>query len=409
MPYFFIRAINQEGVEERIFDNFSDETQAINAVESRNLYLVDIYRIPEAISFLLAFFNFSGGRRGVNLPELAELFENMSAIYRAGVPITTGIKDIASSVENKKIRKTLEAIYIDLNSGVSIYEAFSKHVSIFGDIPVMLIKIGEETGSLEKIFKDISLYYKRISDIKSKAKQALIYPAFVITGVLGAMLFWMIYVFPKMASFFSDFGVELPFITKATLSVSNFLSGNIKTIFLIAVLSFFAFKFLRKKSLQFKTITDKLMLKLPVLGIVLKYFYSAFISEYIKVMIRAGVSIVRALDVMKDSVNNEVYRKAINNIHDMVLSGQSISESFKAQNIFSPMIVRMINIGENTGSLDQQFDYIAAFFYEKLEYITQNITKMIEPIVMSIVGVFFVIIILSFLIPVYELISKIQM
>lgn len=406
---FLVKVLRQDGRQNFMLIKSGSESEVIDTLEKRNFYVLDIYKVPVILSFLIEFFNLFETKRGIKLEQLAEIFENLSSIYRSGVPITVGIRDISNSVENKKIKYILEDIHEDLMSGISFYNSIYRYKHIFGDIPVMLIKIGEETGTLEKVLKDISNYYKRINDIKTKTKQALIYPIFTLTFILGAMLFWLIYVFPKMAMFFKEFNVELPFITKAMLAFSEFMKNNIHFIIMAAITVFFLIKFLRKKSNQFKFITDKILLKSPIIGLILKYFYSAFISEYIKVMISAGVTINRSLELMNQLLNNEVYKKALEGANEMIISGQSISESFKAQNIFSPMIVRMIFIGENTGTLDRQFEYISTFFYEKLDNLTQNITKLIEPIVISIVGFFVIVIILSFLMPIYELISNLKM
>lgn len=405
MPYFYVSSIDSEGKKVSKFIFSDSEVDLLRDLKLAGLSPISIIKIPEIFSNIIKFSPIKFKK--VKLPELAELFDNLHVISKSGIPIITGINDIAESSENKYIRYILKDITAMINSGASISEAFRKHTNIFGPIAITLINIGEETGNLDRIFKDISSYYKRIHDIKSKTKQALIYPAFSFFGIFGAMLFWMIYVLPKIVEAFKNFDMELPLITRFLIWSSEFLRQYFLVIVFIIIFILFLIKLYRGKNRKFKFITDRIMLRMPVIGVILLYFYYAFISEYMRVLIKSGVNIVRSIEIIKSSLYNEVFKEGLTKSLDMIIDGSPMARAFKEQGIFSPMIIRMIDIGENAGSLEEQFEFISSYYYERLDYITQNIAKMIEPIVMIFVGIFMLIIILGLMGPIYDLISKI--
>jgi type II secretory pathway component PulF len=278
---------------------------------------------------------------------------------------------------------------------------------VFGDVILTLVKVGEETGGLEKVLKDAAVYLKRIEDIKAKTKQALIYPSFTFVAVVGSMIFWMVYVLPKMLEAFQNFNIDLPITTKILIWMSGFTRKYIVFIIIFTILFFIALKILRKTNKEIKFYTDKILLKLPVIGIILTYFNYAFISEYMMLMVKAGINLSRILEILGNSLGNEVFRRGVINAKDLIIGGESLSEAFRNQNLYSPMIIRMLNVGENTGQLEEQLSYISNYYYEKVDYISQNIAKMIEPLLISFVGIFMLIIILGLMGPIYNLISAV--
>ncbi|MCX7738207.1 MAG: type II secretion system F family protein [Hydrogenothermaceae bacterium] len=405
METFFVYAVDTEGKRVRRLISSKDEVSLLKDLRMYNLYPLTVIKVPAMLLYIFKYSPFS--RKQVKLPELSELFDNLHVILKSGIPIISGINDIIETTENKRLKVVLQDINSILNTGGSISEAFSKYSDLFGPTVITLIKVGEETGTLDRICKDASTYYKKIYDIRSKTKQALIYPAFTLFGIMGAMLFWMIYVLPKIIEAFENFDIELPIITKFLIASSAFLKSNILFIIIFIFGLIILIRVLRAKNYRFKFITDIALLKLPVIGVILTYFYYAFISEYMRVMIKSGVSISRSLEILKQSVHNELFKTSLDKSLEMIINGTAIAEAFKKQQLYSPMIIRMISIGENTGSLEEQFEYISSYYYGKVDYITQNIAKMIEPIVMMFVGVFMLVIILGLMGPIYNLISSI--
>ena len=402
---YLVNALDLEGKSVKMVLEAENENEILNILRSQNLYVLDLKPLPKVLDFLYSINPIKFKK--IKAQEIIELFENLHLIVKAGVPLTSGLKDLEESIENKKLKSVLKDIHNAINNGVSISDAFKRHENIFGPVITTLIKIGEETGGLDKVLKDAANYLGRIEDIKSKTKQALIYPGFTFVAIFGTMIFWMVYVLPKMIEAFKNFNIELPITTRILIAMSDFTRKYIVFIIIGIIILFGVLKFLRKTNPKVKLYTDKVLLKLPIIGVVLTYFNYAFMSEYLKLMIKAGVSISRALEILGKSLNNEVFRLAVEKARESINNGNLISNAFKEQQLFSPMIIRMLNIGENTGSLEEQLDYIAGYYYNKVDYISQNMAKLIEPLLLTFVGIFMLILILGLMGPIYNLISTV--
>jgi type II secretory pathway component PulF len=301
----------------------------------------------------------------------------------------------------------LHDIAYRIQSGMSISSSMARYENVLGTIAVNLIKIGEETGSLDRVFKDISEHYARIEDFVSKVKQALIYPAFALFTISSALIFWLVYVLPRLAELFKDLNVQLPTITVAVLNVSEFVKNYLHFIIITLTALVILFFVGRRKNERFRYITDKLALKIPIISMILYNFNYAFFSEYMRLMINAGVSLFDTLSILEEAFNNRVFKKAMSLMKERISGGGSISGSMRETGIFPSLMVRMIAVGEEAGGLDQQLDYLAKYYYNKLDYITQNIAKIIEPVIIITVGLFMAIIMISLMLPIYDLISQI--
>jgi type II secretory pathway component PulF len=403
MPYYSIEAVDREGNLIKKVIEVESEIDIKDLLQRDGLFLVDYKPASDFIVKLKKINPFK--RKKIKAVEIVELFENLHLMIKAGVPISVAINDLSKEMQNKHLKFILEDIYKIITSGGSLYEGFSKYKNVFGDVILTLVKVGEETGGLEKVLKDAATYLKRIEDIKAKTKQALIYPSFTFVAVLGSMIFWMVYVLPKMLEAFQNFNIDLPITTRILIWMSEFTRKYIVFIIIFIVLFFVVLKILRKNNREIKFHTDRILLKLPIIGIILTYFNYAFISEYMMLMVKAGVNLSRILEILGNSLGNEVFKRGVINAKDLIIGGESLSEAFRKQNLYSPMIIRMLDVGENTGQLEEQLSYISNYYYEKVDYISQNIAKMIEPLLISFVGIFMLIIILGLMGPIYNLIS----
>ncbi|MDQ7055407.1 MAG: type II secretion system F family protein, partial [Persephonella sp.] len=226
--------------------------------------------------------------------------------------------------------------------------------------------------------------------------------------VFGALIFWLIYVLPKIIDAFRDFNVELPATTVFIMYMSHYTRKYFFFILIFLIAGILLVKILRNRSERFRYETDRLFLKMPVFGIILTNFNYAFFAEYIRLMIISGVPLYQALNIMESAIKNMVFKRAISNTRKKIEHGKFFSESLKEENVFSPLIIRMISIGEQSGHLDEQLRYISDYYYNKVDYLSQNIAKMIEPIIIGIVGGFMLIIMLGLIGPIYDLITQVS-
>ncbi|RME68269.1 MAG: type II secretion system F family protein, partial [Nitrospirae bacterium] len=325
---------------------------------------------------------------------------------KAGIPLLTALHDLSATTENRTLKEKISLIARSVEMGSSLSEAFSQHRDIFPDILIRLTSVGEETGRLDQSLREVSEHLQRMEALTGAIKRALIYPAFAITATIGAMIFWLVYVLPKLANLFQELQIKLPAITRAVMAVSRFITMNWYLFVLTPVLLFLLYKGLRR-NYSFRLKTDKLKLSIPVFNLILTNRILAVFSEQMRLLLNAGIAIDRIFEITAEVIGNEYVRRAVLQTKDEVMAGSTIADALKAHPVFPPMLVRMVSVGEQTGGLDDQLGFLANFFIERLDDISQRLGKMIEPIVIAVLGLFFMVIIIALLIPVYDLVSNI--
>jgi type II secretory pathway component PulF len=237
--------------------------------------------------------------------------------------------------------------------------------------------------------------------------RGLMYPVFALIGTMGALLFWLIYVLPKMTSLFTSMDVKLPALTQFLILASSFSQEHWYVYFAVpAAIYIFVVLLSRRESTKYYV--DAVKLKIPVLKLLLYNKFLALFAEQLRILVAAGVTIDRSLDIMINVISNSVFKKALSDIKENILLGSRISESVKRhEGLFPNLVIRMISIGESTGNLSEQLNYLSEYYLKKLDDISQKMGKMIEPIIIVIIGSIFLIIILGLMAPIYDLISQI--
>lgn len=328
-------------------------------------------------------------------------------MLKAGLPLVTSLSDISETMDNKRFRKRILDIKRMIELGSSFSSALSLHHDVFPEVFIDLVAVGEETGRLDESLSDVATHLQRMEDLKSAIRRALIYPTFAIVATTGALLFWLIYVLPKITTFFTSMEIELPFITQALIAVSNF-SREYWYIFLFTpVVAFVVLKLLSKKEFT-KYYIDTAKLRIPIIKQIVFNRLLVLFTEQLRILITAGITIDRTFEIIIKVVNNTVYRRALVKIKEDILLGSRINEAMKKHNVLFPnLVVRAIHIGEETGNLTEQLDYLSEYFLKRLDDVSQKMGRMIEPIVITVIGLMFLIIIIGVLSPIYNLISKI--
>ncbi|GAB1535277.1 type II secretion system F family protein [Geovibrio sp. ADMFC3] len=340
--------------------------------------------------------------------ELVEILESLHLVIKSGIPLSTGLQELTEDTDNPAVKSILNRVSFRLSSGDSFSSACASCGGAFGETVLSLIRIGEETGRLDRTLKDASAHVQRMTDLKSGIRQALIYPAFAFFSLLAALVFWLVYVMPQMADTFRVFEAELPPVTVAVLGISDFLGVYGMFLLLLLTAPAVLMLYIRKIDSAFRLRTDRIILKLPVAGSIVFMFNLAFFSEYIRLMTGAGLPLYRALSVMGNSFGNMVFSNAVKGIMESVNGGASFSASMAKEKLFPPLLVRMVNIGEQTGHLTEQLETAAEHYLEKAERTAKNISKVLEPAVIGFVGLFMLIIFIALLSPVFSLISGIK-
>jgi len=395
------------GVIQLPYDNI---ISAISHLERGGDTVIIAKKLNRFIAAVFAFFVYGlqGSGNSISRLELAEFFNNVSVMLKAGISLLVALKDAGASIQKGRFGSTLDAIVIDIESGATLSETMAKHPGVFSGTTRHLVALGEETGNLDTMLLQCSKHLKKLNEIISSTKQAMLYPSIVITLISGGMIFWFYYVVPKILSLFDEMEVQLPPLTKAILWVSGFVQNYIFTILFITFVVVFVTYSAIRSSLKIKKIFHHILLHLPVFKTIIMASNLAFITEYFSLLLGAGIDVIRSIKILSDAVTNEVYREKLKTIGARLANGETVAESFTIKSLFPPFVLRMIKVGEQSGSLPEQLTYIADDYRIRLNAIVDTIGKMIEPIVLIIAGGMFTIILAGLFLPIYDLVSKVS-
>jgi type II secretory pathway component PulF len=399
MQTYSITVINEQGKKINKLIEIEDNEDVTSYLGALGENIIAVKKIPR----YAAIFRFS---KKIKTQDVIEVIENIHMVVKAGLPVTSALSDLAKDADNPVLRDILEDVSRRIQTGMSFSKAMAKYQKVFSEVTINLIRIGEETGQLDGTLKDAAENLKKISDLKTKTKSALIYPSFAFVAMFGTMLFWLVVVMPKMIDAFKSFQIELPPTTRFIMAVSNFLQSYLLLVLGSIAAVFFLHNFLRRTNMKYRLITDKILLKLPIFGLIVTNFNYAFIAEYIRLMISAGLPLYVALNIMEDSIKNLAYKKSIANTRELISTGKSFSAALGEQKMYPSIILRMVSIGEQTGNLDTQLDNVAKYYYYKVDTIASNISKMIEPLVIGFIGVFMLVIMIGLMGPIFSLITN---
>ncbi len=347
-------------------------------------------------------------RRRMPRSLLAEILNNISLMLRAGMPLATALEETSHAEEFPAIAKDFEEIVDHIQGGSSFSEATQRYPRIFPKSVLYLIRMGEDTGRLDNMLKDAADHLKRLERIASDTKQALLYPAFVMVAIGGGMLFWFAYVVPKIVGLFRELDVTLPRLTQALIGLSEFVQRYFVLILLLLLSLTVLVVVLRKHSRKFHKAMDVVLLKLPVTKSIISASMLAYISEYFAMLINAGIDILQSIRILIESSGNLVYRDKLSEVLSSLELGEGIADSFKLAKIFPSFVVRMINVGETSGTMPDQLNYISEEYSNKLAIVVATIGKSIEPLILLVAGTIFAVIIIGLFLPIYDLVSRVS-
>ncbi len=402
MNYYFYKAVNVDG---SLIDGIVEAENQAAVYEDLTAKSLRVLAVKKA-SRMAARIRQHFVSRHVKRVDIIECIRNLSVMLTAGIPLLSALEDSIEATDNKSLKSALTDAKKEIELGLNFSDALSRQKGIFPDILIRLVKVGESTGRLDKSLTDVADHLQRIEDLSQAIKRSLFYPVFAIVTTTGAMIFWFVYVLPKIMNVIQEMGVELPFITRVLMAVSNAISTYWYVILGIAVICIIGIQIMRTRE-KTRYYYDRMLLKLPIVKLIVYNKLLALFAEQMRILIVAGLTIDRTLDIVAGVVDNLVFRRAIVAVRESVLLGGRISDTLKEHKIFPPMVTRMVNAGEKSGNLDTQFSFLSGYYIKRLDDISSKLGKMIEPILLSIVGLVFILILMAVLMPVYELVSKV--
>ena len=357
---FLVRSVNNQG--QSAYNVFEEESYdyLLERLEQRQVTPLGITEIPNFLSpFTLS------GKGKISQEEVIELMENMHLVIKSGLPLHQGLLDLAEDSDNKHFKNMLFRIADDIRMGKSLSKAFEPYRDIIGIVILNFIRIGEETGQLQATLQRSATFLNRTVTLKKKAKSALIYPLFSFVAVMGAMLVWMIYVLPQMAELFTEMDTELPSLTLVIMDISDYLSKYIGSLLTGLVIFIMLFKIMHKKFKKVRWYTDHFILKIPIIKHVISGFNIAFISEYLRLALVSGVPLLGALETLKNNISNEIFKEALIHASQEVTKGSQLSAALGKSKLFTPFMLRMMSVGESSGTLEAQLGHICRLLQQK--------------------------------------------
>lgn len=386
--------------------HYKDEMSVVSHLERDGSVAIFVRRLGPLLSFFFHLITYRMRRR---LPRgiLAELLSNLALMLRSGMTLITALEEAAGSAEVPEIENDMQDLVESIKGGMTFSDAAEKYEHIFPRSVVHLLRMGEETGQLDRMLQDAADHLKRLQAIVTDTRNALLYPGFVIVAMTGGIFFWFYYVVPQIVALFRDMDVTLPWVTRALITVSHYFQQYGLSCLVALVLVMLLTVFARQGNRRVRYHIDRLLLAMPVVGTIINASALAFITEYFSLLLNAGIDILQAMRILSDSVGNSVYSRKLVEIEGRLSTGEGISESFKHTRIFPRFVVRMLNVGEMSGNLTSQLDYIAREYRRRLSNLVALIGKMIEPMVLLFAGTIFAVILGALLLPIYDLLSRI--
>lgn len=401
MPFFDYRAVDQTG------RNVRGTLSAVNDVDLElrlkrmGLDLITLSELSRQYA--------PHGRDRVTRRDLVTFCIHMRYITRAGIPLLEGLRDLRDSMDKRGFRDVLTALLEDLEGGKVLSQALAAHPAVFGAVFVHSVKAGEQTGLLDTVFERLAGSLKWQEEVAAKAKRLMIYPLLVLAVVGAAILFLLIYLVPQVLTLVETMGVVLPLPTLILMAVSDavrsyWLIGLLLTLALAIGMPLWV-----TKNEAGREWWDRTQLRLPVVGPIVQKIVLSRFTDTLAMMYRSGVSVLDALRAGEMVAGNRLIARGIHRAAQQIADGRGLSESFQSLALFPPLVIRMLRVGETTGALDEALDNVTYFYNREVLDSIENGLRILEPLLTAILGLLLGGILVSVLLPIYDLIGNLPL
>jgi len=330
---------------------------------------------------------FGGGGKAIKPADISIFTRQLATMMKAGVPLVQSFDIVAEGLENKRMRDLVDTLKNDVASGNGLAVSMAKHPRQFDELYCSLVSSGETSGTLEVMLDRVATYKEKTEQLKAKIKKAMTYPIAVVVVAVVVTAILLIKVVPQFAETFRSFGSDLPSFTLFVLEISYFTQEWWLIILVGIFAAIFLFKEAKLRSVKFAEFLDRLALKLPVVGDIVFNSVIARFSRTLSTTFAAGVPLVEALESTAGAAGNSLYAKAIRQIRDDVTTGNTLYSSIKSTGLFPNMLLQMVSIGEEAGALDEMLDKVANHYEEAVDNAVDSLSSLMEPIIMSVLGV----------------------
>ena len=343
------------------------------------------------------------GRSKITTGDIAIFSRQLSTMLAAGIPLVQAFEIVGNGHENAAMQKLILAVKTDVEGGSALAEALAKHPLYFDDLFVNLVEAGEQAGALETLLDKIATYKEKTEAIKKKIKKALTYPAAVLVVAFIVTTILLVFVIPSFEDLFKGFGADLPTFTRMVIDLSAFVRSQGLILALMIGAAIGAFIYFKKRSRPFRHFLDRVMLKLPVIGPIMSKAAIARYARTLSTMFSAGVPLVEAMESVAGATGNIVFEIAVLEIRDEVATGQRLQQAMENTELFPNMVIQMIAVGEESGSLDDMSAKVADFYEEDVDNAVDNLSSLLEPMIMAVLGVLVGGLVVAMYLPIFKL------
>jgi len=339
----------------------------------------------------------------VTAEDIALFARQLATMLTAGIPMVQSFEIIGVGNEKPAVQKLVLSIKSDIETGNSLHQALAKHPLYFDDLFVNLVEAGEHAGALETVLEKIATYKEKTEALKKKIKKALFYPAAVLAVAVIVTVILLLFVIPQFESLFKGFGADLPAFTQFVVNLSRWMQAKGWMLLIIVAIAVFSFAYFYKRSRPMRQFIDKMSLQIPVIGPILRKSAIARYARTLATMFGAGVPLVEAMKSVAGATGNIVYQDAVLRMRDEIATGMRMQRAMENTGLFPNMVVQMIAVGEESGSLDEMASKVADFYEADVDAAVDALSSLLEPMIMVILGVLVGGMVVAMYLPIFKL------
>ena len=339
----------------------------------------------------------------VKVKDVVFMTRQLATMIEAGIPIAQSLRGIALGHDNAGVKNLLGKIRGDVEGGTNLSASLRKHPQHFNRLYTSLVTVGEQSGTLDVLMNKIASYLEKIEQIKSKVRSALFYPALVIIVAIVIVAILLIVVIPEFETLFTDFGADLPSLTRWVVNLSHSVQENWVIYLLVTMVASVALIFTYKRSSRMQYLLDKVVLRVPVFGPIIRKSIIARVSRTLATMFGAGIPLVDALETVASAAGNAIYRDGLLKIRSEVSTGRTLEGSMAETGLFPGMVLQMVATGEEAGELERMLDKVADFYENEVDNAVAVISSLVEPFLIIVLGIIVGTIVIAMYLPIFKL------
>lgn len=339
----------------------------------------------------------------ISSKHIVDFSRQLATLINSNIPLFTALNIMQQSCEHSNLRVLIENIKRDIEGGIVLSAALKKRIRYFGNLFCNLVFIGEQSGTLDIMLNHIANYHEKTEAQKHKIKKALLYPSVILLTAIIVSIVLLTFVVPQFVELFHGLQAQLPTYTQFIIQLSTIIRSKGLFMLLVIIITMFTFKTIKKRCKMFSVFSDKIILKMPIIGTVLKKSTIASFCRTLAITFNAGLPLSEALQIIAETCDNQIYQQTIFKIHQQVSAGQNITSAMENNPLFPKRAIQMITIGEQSGTLDNMLAKIAEYYDAEVNYLVDNLNNLLEPSIMVILGILIGGLIIGMYLPIFKL------